>query len=77
MEPAPRETWEQLFRSQGMNKSPRYASAWSMALTKAGSTLSRAGEHREGTVTPDTVIAGLIGKEWQHDQHHSQSPASA
>src|ERR1700734_1637250 len=61
VEPVPRETWEQLFRSQGMNNPlPRIRMV--DCFNEGWIDFERAGEHREGTVTLDTVIAGLIGK---------------
>ena len=42
-----------------------------MAFNEGWIDFERAGRGREGTVTLDTVIAGLIVREWQHDQHHS------
>ena len=61
VEPVPRETWEQLFRSQGMNNPlPRIRMV--DGFNEGWIDFERAGEHREGTVTLDTVIAGLIGK---------------
>jgi uncharacterized protein YbjT (DUF2867 family) len=61
VEPVPRETWEQLFRSQGMNNPlPRIRMV--DGFNEGWIDFERAGEHRQGTVTLDTVIAGLIGK---------------
>ena len=61
VEPVPRETWEQLFRSQGMNNPlPRIRMV--DGFNEGWIDFERAGEHRRGTVTLDTVIAGLIGE---------------
>ena len=76
VEPVPRETWEQLFRSQGM-KNPLPRIRMVDGFNEGWIDFERAGEHRQGTVTLDAVIAGLIGKGRQHDQQHSQFPASA
>jgi len=56
-----RETWEQLFRSQGM-KNPLPRIRMVDGFNEGWIDFERAGEHRQGTVTLDTVIAGLIGK---------------
>jgi hypothetical protein len=61
MEPVPRETWEKLFRSQGM-KSPMPRIRMIDGFNEGWIDFERAGEHRTGTVTLDTVIAGLTGK---------------
>jgi uncharacterized protein YbjT (DUF2867 family) len=61
VEPVPRETWEQLFRSQGMNNPlPRIRMV--DGFNEGWIDFERAGEHRQGAVTLDTVIAGLICK---------------
>jgi NAD(P)H dehydrogenase (quinone) len=61
MEPVPRETWEQLFRSQGMtNPMPRIRML--DGFNEGWIDFERAGEHRQDTVTLETVIAGLTGK---------------
>jgi len=56
-----RETWEQLFRPQGM-KNPMPRVRMVDGFNEGWIDFKRAGEHRQGTVTLDTVIAGLIGK---------------
>jgi uncharacterized protein YbjT (DUF2867 family) len=61
VEPVPRETWEQLFRSQGM-KNPLPRIRMVDGFNEGWIDFERAGEHRQGIVTLDTVIAGLIGK---------------
>jgi NAD(P)H dehydrogenase (quinone) len=61
VEPVPRETWEQLFRSQGM-KNPMPRIRMVDGFNEGWIDFERAGEHRRGTVTLETVIAGLIGK---------------
>jgi NAD(P)H dehydrogenase (quinone) len=61
MEPVLRETWELLFRSQGMtNPMPRIRMI--DGFNEGWIDFERAGEHRRGTVTLETVIAGLTGK---------------
>ena len=61
MEPVLRETWEQLFRSQGM-KNPMPRIRMVDGFNEGWIDFERAGEHRQGTVTLETVIAGLTGK---------------
>ena len=61
MKPVPRETWEQIFRSQGM-KNPMPRIRMVDGFNEGWIDFERAGEHRQGTVTLETVIAGLIGK---------------
>src|ERR1700688_3949360 len=61
VEPVPRETWEQLFRSQGV-KNPMPRIRMVDGFNEGWIDFERAGEHRQGIVTLDTVIAGLIGK---------------
>jgi len=61
VEPVPRETWEQLFRSQGM-KNPLPRIRMVDGFNEGWIDFERAGEHRQGTVTLETVIAGLTGK---------------
>ena len=61
MEPVPHESWEKLFRSQGMkNPTPRIRMI--DGFNEGWIDFERVGEHRIGTVTLDTVIAGLTGK---------------
>jgi NAD(P)H dehydrogenase (quinone) len=60
VEPVPRETWEQLFRSQGMrNPLPRIRML--DGFNEGWIDFERTGEHRQGAVTLDTVIGELIG----------------
>ena len=61
VEPVPRETWEQLFRSQGM-KNPLPRIRMLDGFNEGWIDFERAGEHRQGAVTLDTVIGELIGK---------------
>jgi hypothetical protein len=61
MEPVPRETWDQLFRTQGM-KNPLPRIRMVDGFNEGWIDFERAGELRRGTLTLDTVIAGLIGK---------------
>ena len=61
MEPVPHETWEQLFRSQGM-KNPLLRIHMVDGFNEGWIDFERACEHRHGTVTLDTVISGLIGE---------------
>ena len=61
MQPVPRETWEQLFRSQGM-KNPMPRIRMVEGFNEGWIDFERSGEHRQGSVTLDTVIAGLTGK---------------
>jgi uncharacterized protein YbjT (DUF2867 family) len=61
MESVPRATWEQLFRSQGM-KNPMPRIRMVDGFNEGWIDFERAGEHRQGTVTLETVIAGLTGK---------------
>ena len=62
MEPVPRETWEHLFRSQGM-KHPMPRIRMVDGFNEGWIDFEGGGEHRRGTVTLETVIAGLTGKE--------------
>jgi NAD(P)H dehydrogenase (quinone) len=61
MQPVPRETWEQLFRSQGA-KNPMPRIRMVDGFNEGWIDFERSGEHRQGSVTLDTVIAGLTGK---------------
>jgi uncharacterized protein YbjT (DUF2867 family) len=61
MEPVPRETWENLFRSQGM-KNPMPRIRMLDGFNEGWIDFERAGEHLQGTVTLETVIAGLTRK---------------
>ena len=62
MEPVPRETWEQLFRSQGM-KNPMFRMRMVDGFNEGWIDFEGVGEHRRGTVPLDTVLARLTGKE--------------
>jgi uncharacterized protein YbjT (DUF2867 family) len=62
MEPVPRETWEQLFRSQGM-KNPMPRIRMVDGFNEGWIDFERVGEHKLGSVTLETVIADLTGKE--------------
>ena len=62
MEPIPRETWEQVFRSQGI-KHPMPRIRMIDGFNEGWIDFEDGGEHRRGTVTLETVIAGLTGKE--------------
>ena len=60
MEPVPRDTWEQLFRSQGMqHPMPRIRMV--DGFNEGWIDFEGGGEHRRGSVTLETVIAGLTG----------------
>ena len=61
MEPVPRETWEKLLRSQGM-KNPMPRIRMVDGFNEGWIDFERAGEHRRGTVTLETVIVGLTSK---------------
>jgi NAD(P)H dehydrogenase (quinone) len=61
MEPVPRETSEQLFRSQGV-KNPMPRIRMVDGFNEGWIDFERTGEHRRGAVTLGTVIAGLTGK---------------
>jgi NAD(P)H dehydrogenase (quinone) len=61
MEPVPREIWDQLFHSQGM-KNPMPRIRMLDGFNEGWIDFKRAGERRQGTVTLETVIAGLTGK---------------
>ena len=61
MEPVPRETWGKLFRSQGM-KNPMPRIRMFDGFNEGWIDFERAGEHRQGTVTLEIVIAGLTGR---------------
>ena len=60
MEPVPRDTWEQLFRSQGM-KHPMPRIRMVDGFNEGWIDFEGGGEHRRGSVTLETVIAGLTG----------------
>ena len=61
MQSVPRETWEQLFRSQGM-KHPMPRIRMVDGFNEGWIDFERSGEHRQGVVTLETVIAGLIAE---------------
>ncbi|HSZ53357.1 MAG TPA: NmrA family NAD(P)-binding protein [Caulobacteraceae bacterium] len=60
MEPVPRDTWEQLFRSQGM-KHPMPRIRMVDGFNEGWIDFEGGCEHRRGSVTLDAVIAGLVG----------------
>src|SRR6201996_427062 len=60
MQSVPRETWEQLFRSQGM-KHPMPRIRMVDGFNEGWIDFERSGEHRQGVGTLETVIAGLTG----------------
>jgi NAD(P)H dehydrogenase (quinone) len=61
IQPVPRETWEQLFRSQGMQHPvPRIRMV--DGFNEGWIDFERSGEHRQGVVTLETVVAGLISQ---------------
>jgi NAD(P)H dehydrogenase (quinone) len=62
MEPIPRETWEQLFRSQGM-KHPMPRIRMVDGFNEGWIDFEGGSEHRRGTVTLETVIVGLTCKQ--------------
>ena len=60
VEPVPRDSWEQLFRSQGM-RHPMPRIRMVDGFNEGWITFEGSGEHRRGSVTLETVIAGLTG----------------
>jgi uncharacterized protein YbjT (DUF2867 family) len=60
MEPVPRDTWEQLFRSQGM-KHPMPRIRMVDGFNEGWIDFEGGCEHRRGRVTLEAVIAGLVG----------------
>lgn len=62
MEPVPRATWEQLFRSQGM-KHPMPRIRMVDGFNEGWIDFEGGGEHRRGSVTLESVIVGLAAKE--------------
>ncbi|HEY2050822.1 MAG TPA: NmrA family NAD(P)-binding protein [Caulobacteraceae bacterium] len=62
MEPVPRDTWEQLFRSQGM-KHPMPRIRMVDGFNEGWIDFEGCCEHRRGNVTLEAVIAGLVGVE--------------
>jgi NAD(P)H dehydrogenase (quinone) len=61
MEPVPRDSWEALFRSQGM-KHPMPRIRMVDGFNEGWIDFERTGEHRIGEVTLETVIAGLVNQ---------------
>jgi uncharacterized protein YbjT (DUF2867 family) len=61
MEPVPRDTWEALFRSQGM-KHPLPRIRMVDGFNEGWIDFEGDGEHRKGATTLDAVIAGLVNK---------------
>jgi NAD(P)H dehydrogenase (quinone) len=62
MDPVPRDTWETLFRSQGM-KHPMPRIRMVDGFNEGWIDFEGGGEHRKGATTLDAVIAGLVNKE--------------
>jgi NAD(P)H dehydrogenase (quinone) len=60
MEPIPRDTWQELFLSQGM-KHPMPRIRMLDGFNEGWIEFEGGGEHRRGSVTLETVIAGLTG----------------
>jgi NAD(P)H dehydrogenase (quinone) len=60
MEPVPRDTWEQLFRSQGM-KHPMARMRMVDGFNEGWIEFEGGGEHRRGSTTLEAVIADLVG----------------
>jgi NAD(P)H dehydrogenase (quinone) len=60
-EPVPRETWEALFRSQGM-KHPMPRIRMVDGFNEGWIDFEGVGERRKGATTLDAVIAGLVSK---------------
>jgi NAD(P)H dehydrogenase (quinone) len=60
VEPVPHDTWEQLFRSQGM-RHPMLRIRMIDGFNEGWIDFEGGGEHRRGSVTLETVIAGLTG----------------
>jgi NAD(P)H dehydrogenase (quinone) len=60
MEPVPRDSWEQIFRSQGM-KNPMPRIRMIDGFNEGWIDFEGGGEHRLGSLTLEAVIAGLIG----------------
>jgi uncharacterized protein YbjT (DUF2867 family) len=61
MEPVPRDTWEALFRSQGM-KHPLPRIRMIDGFNEGWIDFEGGGERRKGAITLDAVIAGLVNK---------------
>jgi uncharacterized protein YbjT (DUF2867 family) len=62
IDPVPRDTWEALFRSQGM-KHPMPRMRMVDGFNEGWIDFEGGGEHRKGATTLDAVIAGLANKE--------------
>jgi uncharacterized protein YbjT (DUF2867 family) len=62
MDPIPRDTWEALFRSQGM-KQPMPRIRMVDGFNEGWIDFEGGGEHRRGGIALDAVIAGLVNKE--------------
>jgi NAD(P)H dehydrogenase (quinone) len=62
MDPVPRDTWEALFRSQGM-KHPMPRMRMVDGFNEGWIDFEGGGEHRKGVTTLDAVIAGLVNTE--------------
>ena len=60
VEPVPRDSWEQLFRSQGM-RHPMPRIRMVDGFNEGWIDFEGSGEHRRGNQTLEAVIAGLIG----------------
>jgi NAD(P)H dehydrogenase (quinone) len=60
-EPVPRDTWEALFRSQGM-KHPMPRIRMVDGFNEGWIDFEGGGEHRKGATTLDAVIVGLVNK---------------
>jgi NAD(P)H dehydrogenase (quinone) len=60
MEPVPRDSWEQLFRSQGM-RHPMPRIRMVDGFNEGWIDFEGGGEHRRGSLTLEAVIASLIG----------------
>ena len=60
MEPVPYDSWEQLFRSQGM-RHPMPRIRMVDGFNEGWIDFEGGGEHRRGSLTLEAVIAGLIG----------------
>jgi NAD(P)H dehydrogenase (quinone) len=62
IDPVPRDTWEALFRSQGM-KHPMPRMRMVDGFNEGWIDFEGGGEHRKGATTLDAVIAGLANEE--------------
>ena len=62
MDPVPPDTWEALFRSQGM-KQPMPRIRMVDGFNEGWIDFEGGGEHRRGAIALDAVIAGLVNKE--------------